>query len=148
MKGQSSMELLVTVGIVLAFTVPVIFLLLSLTMVGFEDASVAQAEASARSMADSINVVYGQGGDAKRVVLLNLPANTQRLAISGNEVILEIRTSRGMHQAAAPFFANTADSELVSAESETARSGLVPVEISSAESGGSIQVEVELFDED
>ena len=48
-KAQASIELMVTLGVVLAFTIPVIFLLFSITSVGYENAAVAQADASARS---------------------------------------------------------------------------------------------------
>ncbi len=111
MKGQSTLELFVTIGVVLAFTVPVVFLLLSLTSVGYEDTAKAQAEASARSLADSINLVYTQGEGAQRDVLLNVPAATQAIylkpndANNGGEVIIQIKTSSGTFEAASPIIA-------------------------------------------
>ncbi|HIE56105.1 MAG TPA: hypothetical protein EYP90_13170, partial [Chromatiaceae bacterium] len=106
MKGQASIELLVTLGIVLAFTIPMLFLLLTVTSVGYENTSLAQAEASARSLSDSVNLVYGQGIGAKRVVLLNLPSNTNSIEIGENEVTITLTTSSGVFEASAPVFAN------------------------------------------
>ena len=83
MKGQSSLELLVTVGIVMAFTVPVLFLLLSLTSVGYENTAKAQADASTRSLAETMNFVYAQGDGAKKVLLLNVPASTEEIYVAG-----------------------------------------------------------------
>jgi uncharacterized protein (UPF0333 family) len=144
MKGQSSMELLVTVGIVLAFTIPVAFLLLSLTMVGYEDASIAQADASARSLADSINVVYSQGDGAKREMLLNLPSNTEAVHIGENEVVIEVRTGSGIHQAAAPYFAETSTVSL----DPNRLSGLLQLDIQTVSSRGEIITEVSVVEEE
>lgn len=113
MRGQSSLELLVTVGVVVAFTVPVLFLLLSVTSVGYEDTSKAQADASARTLADTMNSVYAQGSGAQREVLLNVPPSTEQVRIvkitsgseTASEVIVSIRTSGGTFQAASPSIA-------------------------------------------
>ncbi len=100
------MELLVTLGVVIAFTIPVVFLLLSVSSVGYEKAAKDQADASARSLADSINNVYAQGDGAKRVVLLNAPSTTKEISISGGEVVVTIKTSTGDYDGTAPIFAN------------------------------------------
>ncbi|MBI5046633.1 hypothetical protein HZC07_02780 [Candidatus Micrarchaeota archaeon] len=105
MKGQSSMEVFITIGIVIAFTIPVLFLLLSVTSVGYENTAIAQADASARSLADSLNFVYYQGPGAKRTVLLNLPPNTERVVVTAGEATVTIRTRAGEFDAVAPTFA-------------------------------------------
>ncbi len=146
MRGQASMELLITIGIVLAFTIPVVFLLLSLTMVGYEDTSIAQADATARSLADSINVVHSQGPGAKRMVLMNLPSNTDSLSIKNNEVVVAVKTSKGSYEAAAPFFANADNIDLLRGGE---RGGLVQFEIGIVEnSDGEVEAEVGVFEED
>jgi len=106
------MELLVTIGIVLAFTIPVLFLLFSITSIGYESTAKAQADASARSLADTMNFVYAQGPGAEKVVLLNLPASADSLSTravaspaSGGEAIVSIHTSSGEFEAASPTFA-------------------------------------------
>jgi hypothetical protein len=105
MKGQSSMELLVTFGVVIAFSLPILFLIYSISSVGYEDTSKAQADASARSLADSINLIYTQGDGAKSSVLLNLPATTQNITVGRGEVIVEIKTSKGVYHATSPIIA-------------------------------------------
>jgi len=108
MKAQSSLELLVTVGVVFAFTIPVLFLLFSITSTGYEDTARAQADASARSLADSVNLVYAEGPGAQRVLLLNVPASTEDIYVSVSEAIVRIKTSSGEFEAASPIIAQVA----------------------------------------
>lgn len=105
MRGQSSLELLVTVGVVLAFTVPVLFLILSVSSVGYEDTAKAQADASARTLADSMNSVYAQGPGAEREVLINAPPSTEAVYASGGEVVVRIKTAGGSFEAVSPTIA-------------------------------------------
>ncbi len=105
LKGQSSLELLVTVGVVIAFTVPVLFLLLSVSSLGYEDTAKAQADASARSLADTMNMIYAQGPGAHREVLMNVPPSTEAVFASDGEVIVRIKTSGGSSDAVAPTLA-------------------------------------------
>ncbi len=109
-RGQVSLELLITLGIVLAFTIPVVFLLLSVSSVGFEKASKDQADATSRSLAETINNVYAQGQGSKRVLLLNAPSSTKNITIknsaSGGEVIVTIKTSQGNYEAVSPIITN------------------------------------------
>ncbi|MBU0533097.1 hypothetical protein KKB44_06410 [Candidatus Micrarchaeota archaeon] len=105
MKGQSSLELLITVGIVIAFTIPVLFLLLSVTSIGYEDTAKAQAEASTRTLSDTINLVYAQGDGAKRLILLNTPPSTKEVSVEDGEVIVTILTSGGEFEAVHPTIA-------------------------------------------
>ena len=106
MRAQASIELLITIGIVLAFTIPVLFLLLTVSQFGFENASLAQGEGSAKKIADNINEAYLQGADTKRIILVNLPSNTELLDIQGNEVVIKVRTSAGEYEAVSPIFGN------------------------------------------
>ena len=106
LRGQVSLELLVTLGVVMAFTLPVVFLLLSVSSVNHEKATKDQADAAARSLADTINIVYSQGDGAKRVVLMNAPASTKIITMSGNEVTVTIGTSAGDYDGVSPVFAD------------------------------------------
>ena len=102
MKGQSSLELLVTVGVVVAFTIPVLFLLFSVTSVGYEDTARAQADASSRTLSDAVNSVYSQGPGAQRLILLNTPGSTEEVYIYKGEAVVRMRTSSGVYEAAYP----------------------------------------------
>ncbi len=113
MKGQSSLELLVTLGIVVAFTIPVLFLLLSVTSIGYEDTAKAQADASARTLADTLNSVYAQGPGAQREILLNVPASTQYIYATGGEAVIGIRTAGGDFEAVSPTIANISGNQTI-----------------------------------
>lgn len=105
MKGQSSLELMITLGIVVAFTIPVLFLLLSVTSIGYEDTAKAQADASARTLSDTLNSVYAQGPGAQKEILLNVPASTQSIYTTGGEAVVILRTSGGDFEASSPTIA-------------------------------------------
>jgi uncharacterized protein (UPF0333 family) len=127
LRGQASMELLITLGVVIAFTIPVVLLLLSVSSVGYEKAAKDQADASARSLADSINNVYAQGDGARRVVLLNAPSTTKEISIGGGEVVVKIKTSSGDYDGTAPIFANVSGLPTV-----TGKAGLMELNVTNA----------------
>lgn len=112
MRAQVSLELLVTLGVVVAFTIPVVLLLLSLSQIGLENATLVQADGSARALADSINEIYAEGSGAKRTVLLSLPISTQVLHIGNREVTIVIETESGEYHAVAPLFASVEETTL------------------------------------
>lgn len=138
MKGQVSLELLVTLGVVLAFTIPVLFLILSVSSVGYENAAKDQADATARNLAESINTVYAQGSGAKKVILLNSPSSTESISLKGNEVIVAIRVSEGIYEAASPVFAKAEMKDAV-----TGRQGLIYLNLGNVDN----KVEVAISDE-
>jgi len=119
LRGQISLELLITLGIIIAFTVPIVFLLLSVTSVGYEKAARDQADASARSLSDTINIVYAQGNGAKRIILLNLPSSTDQLKVSASEVSVIIKISSGTYEGVSPVFGNVETFDLSGANKKT-----------------------------
>ncbi len=137
MRGQSSLELLVTVGIVIAFTIPVLFLLFSATSIGYEDTAKAQADASARTLSDTMNSVYSQGVGAKRTVLLNAPSSTLEVYAADGEAVVIISTQSGTFEAASPTIAT------INAGSETfTKKGLFPVTIEAVEVDEKVEVKL------
>lgn len=142
MKAQASIELLITIGIVLAFTIPVLFLLLSVTSVSHENTGMAQADASVRSLADSINFVYGEGVGSKRVILLNIPASANSLDIVDGEVVMPLDLSAGSYEAVAPIFADEVrvDSSMGRVGSEL--TGLIVLEIEAFEISDRVVIQV------
>ncbi len=136
MKGQSSLELMITVGIVIAFTIPVLFLLLSATSIGYDDTAKAQADASARTLSDTMNSVYSQGPGAKRLILLNVPASTQEIYASGGEAVVSIKLGSGQFDAASPTIAS------ISGDSSTlgAKTGLIMVSVEADEATGEVRL--------
>ncbi len=105
LRGQAAMELLITMGVILAFTLPVIFLMFTITQVGYDETAMAQADASARSLADTVNFVYSQGPEAKRTIVLNNPPATESVTIGNGEIVVRIKTSEGYYDGVSPIFA-------------------------------------------
>ncbi len=130
-KGQASIEMLATVGIVLLLLFPLLMLLLVGAQVRFEGLSQIQAASAARLMADSINEVYIEGKGATKVALVNLPSNTQSVTFSSNEVIISLETRSGTTQITYPFFGNVSDATLQTKIEN--RRGLMPVTFSVGE---------------
>ena len=124
LRGQASMELLITLGIILAFTVPVLFLLFTITQIGYEDTAMAQADAAARSLGDTVNFVYSQGEGAKRVILLNTPPQTERVTVGNGEIVIRIKTSEGYYDGVFPIFA-----EIYGGTQELTGTGLFIIEV-------------------
>ena len=143
LRGQASMELLITLGIVLAFTIPVVFLLFTVTQVGYEDTAKAQADATSRSLADTLNFIYSQGEGAKRTILLNTPTSMETLTIGNGEVVARIKTSDGYYDGVSPTFA-----KISGGTQEFDESGLFIIEVRAIDTDPSpsdveIKVEVE-----
>ncbi|MFA6530919.1 MAG: hypothetical protein WCT31_04265, partial [Candidatus Micrarchaeia archaeon] len=106
MKGQSSVETLITLGMVMAFTIPVLLLLLVASQYGTENSSIYQAQVSSHMLADTMNDVYIQGSGAERFILLNLPGNTDSIEVTEKgEVIVTLKVSSGAYTAVSPTFA-------------------------------------------
>ncbi len=106
MRGQASTEFLVTIGIIFAFTVPILFLMFTVSELGYEDTARAQADASARSLAETLNFVYSQGDGAKRVILLNTPPSTREVVVASGEVSVVMTIGDGTYEGVAPTFAS------------------------------------------
>ncbi|MDD5022812.1 MAG: hypothetical protein PHU63_01460, partial [Candidatus ainarchaeum sp.] len=74
-KGQASIEMFTTVGIFMAFLLPMILLLFTVSNQNFEEVSKSQADVVAKKIAHSINTVYLGGEDSTKTVLIYLPSN-------------------------------------------------------------------------
>lgn len=114
-KGQASVEMLVTLGLILVFTIPILMLLLVSSQYGAENYAIQQAQASSHMLADSINDVYIQGDGASKIVLANFPGNTEDVFVSKEkEVIVRIKLGNGNnYDAVSPVFANISETPLI-----------------------------------
>lgn len=146
MKGQSSVETLVTLGMVLAFTIPVLLLLLVASQYGTENSSIYQAQVSSHMVADVMNDVYIQGNGAERQILINLPGNADSIEVtsegdSGGEVIISLSVSGGKYAAVSPTFAKQVSGSPTSGQFYTADAkGLIPLRIRNI--NGAVEVSV------
>jgi hypothetical protein len=110
-KGQAASEMMVTIGMILVFVVPIVLLLLVGAQARFESLSQVQAASTARIVADSINEVYVEGRGpidnspgASKVAILNVPTNAEKLEITGKEVVITLYTPSGPSDVVATFF--------------------------------------------
>lgn len=129
-KGQASVEMLATVGLVLLLLVPILLLLLVGAQIKFESISQVQAASAARVMADSINQVYVEGPYASKVAVVNLPSNTRQVALTENEIVVTLEMRDGETQVTYPFFG-----ELEAQGNITGRRGLLPIGFSAGKEG-------------
>jgi hypothetical protein len=124
-KGQAATEMLVTIGMVLIFIIPILLLLLVVAQLRFETLSEVQGSSAIRIMADSVNEIYLEGPGATKVVVVNLPTNTKNLSITENEVIITLETRSGENQLVVPFFGNVTSGSI--REIKTDVNGRAPV---------------------
>lgn len=125
MKGQASVETLTTLGMVIAFTVPILLLMLSASQYGAETTAVYQTQSSARVIADTINDVFVQGSGASKQILVNLPGNTESIEFNGKEVVIIMNLQNGKYNAVTPVFADG----IVETQTVEQVNGLVPLTI-------------------
>lgn len=136
-KGQAATEMLVTIGVILIFIIPILLLLLVGAQARFESLSHVQASSVVRIIADSINEVHIEGPQASKVVMVNIPTNTRYLNITKNEVVITLETSSGPTDIATSFFGQLNESSmgLVVAENGRAPAGLYPMKFYTMDNG-------------
>ncbi|MEW6528816.1 MAG: hypothetical protein AB1391_02925 [Candidatus Micrarchaeota archaeon] len=109
MKAQSSFEVLITVAILIAFSIPIILAALAISQLRLDDFSLSHGKATVQYLSDNINEVYLEGNASKRTILLDFPSNTKNLTISNHTIILYLTSSSGVYEISHPFFADTTD---------------------------------------
>lgn len=140
LRGQVSMEMLITVGIIIAFTIPVILLLLTVSQLGYESSMLTQADSAAKTLADNINELFIQGPGSKKTVIIAFPINMQSLSIQQKEVVIKLNTSNGLYEAVSPIFANAS---IPNPASLRGRTGLLPLTLKTVRRpAGGLEVEV------
>lgn len=109
MKAQVAFESFVTIAVLIAFTVPIILLILFFSSFKLEDLSLFHGKSTLQYLSDNINKIYLEGNGAKRTLLIDLPSNTQELIFSNNKITLILSTSNGVYEVSEPVFANIKD---------------------------------------
>lgn len=136
-KGQAATEMMVTIGMILVFVVPIVLLLLVGAQARFESLSHVQAGSTVRILADSINEVYVEGPKASKVAIVNVPTNARTIEITDKEVIITLDTGSGPADVVASFFGEVhEDSRMViTNEGGYAPAGLYPLKFYVDEDG-------------
>ncbi|MEM2947980.1 MAG: hypothetical protein QXY05_00280 [Candidatus Anstonellales archaeon] len=128
MKGQASIELLITVGIFLVLTIPVVFLMLSYSSVKLENMEEMQARAIARKLGESVNEVFATC-PAKKTLVIKIPNNVEHIEINKNEAVVKIREDEYSY----PVLLSDANNTVVllnyGENFRSTRRGVVPIEI-------------------
>lgn len=92
-KGQAATESLLMFGFVAAFTIPILILLYTTTVVRSEQSAFEQARLSTKMIADYAGELYVQGSGSSRIVAINYPPALRNITISGREVIFSLERS-------------------------------------------------------
>ncbi len=127
-KAQASVEMLATIGIVLAFTLPIIFFFLTASHYKLDILSELQAQAVVTTLGDGINKVYTEGPGSFKTILVNIPSSTQKLEIKNKQVILTLDSGEAVTYSLFADSGETVDVEnypITLIDSSNKRSGLV-----------------------
>ncbi len=108
--GQISVEMLVMVGFMMAFMIPLVFLFLSLSNASAENVAIGQAKISARQIGNAAGEVLAQGNNSKKVIFVNFPPGVQNISIQSTEVIFTLDTTKGTVEVLENTFANMTES--------------------------------------
>ncbi len=101
-KGQSSLELLVTLSFGLIILLPIVVVAFIQVSTSTSTLATTEAQGAASKLADIATSVGSQGYPAKQLVLLQVPQNIQTIEIGnqtngvGHEIIFLVSTNAGV----------------------------------------------------
>ncbi len=124
LKAQASMEMLITVGMMMAFVVPISLLLLSASSQNFEEVSKHQAYVTVQKIAHAVNSVYLEGEGSSKNVLLNIPSNTKSVEIRSSEIIIVLNTKSGEYDVSYPLIPSTDEITVMETDGKITLRGL------------------------
>ena len=129
LKAQASMEMLITVGMMMAFVVPISLLLLSVSSQNFEEVSKHQAYVTVQKIAHAVNSVYLEGKDSSKNVLLNIPSNTKSVEIRSSEIVLVLTTKSGDYDVSYPLIPSPGEVTVAETNEEITLRGLSWIQV-------------------
>lgn len=100
-KGQSSLELLVTLSFGLIILLPIVILAFIQISNSTSTLSATEAQGTATKLADITTIVGSQGYPAKQLVLIQVPPNVQNIFVGnqtngvGHEIVFLVSTNAG-----------------------------------------------------
>jgi len=111
-RGQSSLELLITVSFALIILLPIVILALVQIAASSSNLSTGEAQSAATKLAEVAVNVGAQGPPAKQLVLIDMPSNIQGIIIGnsvaacppggvGRQIIFVVSTTAGQSDAVA-----------------------------------------------
>lgn len=106
-RGQSSLELLITVSFALIILLPIVIIAFVQISSSSANLAVGEAQASATKLAEVAANVGAQGVPARQLVLVDIPPNIQQITIGntiggvGRQIIFVVSTNAGPSDAVA-----------------------------------------------
>jgi hypothetical protein len=100
------MEMLIMAAFALAFILPLAFLFLAASSSEMGKASLLQAKASVRTIANEAGEIYLQGPGAKKTILVNYPEGVKDGSVEGGVVSLRLDADSRQSDVVAGTFAN------------------------------------------
>ncbi|MDE1865706.1 MAG: hypothetical protein KGH94_03680 [Candidatus Micrarchaeota archaeon] len=109
-KGQSSLELLITVSFALIILLPIVILAFVQMSSTSSNLATGEAQAAATKLAEVAVTVGAQGPPAKQLILIDMPSDVQQIIIGnqvnsgtgfGHQIIFIVDTNAGLSDAVA-----------------------------------------------
>src|ERR1700677_3443720 len=100
-RGQSSLELLITVSFALIILLPIVILAFIQISSSSSNLATGEAQAAATKLAEVAVNVGAQGAPARQLVLVDIPTNMQQIIIGnsvggvGKQIIFVVNTNAG-----------------------------------------------------
>ncbi|MBN2478538.1 hypothetical protein JXB01_04585 [Candidatus Micrarchaeota archaeon] len=130
-KGQAAIETLTTVGIAVVFIIPILLFYFVTAGYSYENVEKYQADSTVKNLAHTMNLVFIEGENSSRTILLNLPSSTKSFGVNeGGEVFIRLELSSGIYETSYPLINNETESFEV-----TDRKGLVRFEVINSGAG-------------
>lgn len=142
MKGQVATETLVLAGFIIAFSVPIIFMLYAATNMRTEDVAMEQAGVTTKALVDEANELWVQGNGSARIVLVNFPDRLKNITVEGREIVFTLDTSKGPVDIVAVGFGNMTDESAPLGIKEKMGPGLHAVNMTNKWDGSGKRIEV------
>lgn len=130
-KGQASIETLTTVGIAIAFIIPILLFYLVTAGYNYEKVEKYQADSTVKNLAHTMNLVFIEGENSSRTILLYLPSSTKEFGVNeGGEVYIQLELSAGIYETSYPLLNSETETFEV-----TDRRGLVRFAVQNNQAG-------------
>ena len=98
-KGQSSLEYLLIVGITFAIIIPTTYLFYNYSKESSQEISDSQITKIGRDIVDTAELIFYSGQGSKTTLQLNIPKNVEKaLIIDGKELVFNVTTSFGISE--------------------------------------------------
>jgi len=92
-RGQSGIEMITLLGLIMLFSIPLIALIGSLND---NDLAVKQAQSCVQIMTDTANSVFIMGCNSSSQILVPYPGKLRNVSINGREIIFTLDKGTGM----------------------------------------------------